>query len=161
MTRVALFSATLYVSQVVLSFLPNVELVTLLIILYTLAFGKETLLIVTVFNLFEGMQWGFGLWWFSYLYTWPVLCLAVLLLRKFIKEEFTVWAVVAGAFGLLFGSFFAIVYLPVDPAYALTYWLSGLPWDLWHAVWNFVLMVALGKPLFHLLKKVKPIANGY
>lgn len=153
-TRVALLSATLYVSKLMLEFLPNIELVTLLIILYTLVLGKEAFLIVTVFNLFEAVQWGFGLWWISYLYTWPVLCVAVLMLRKFIKEEFVVWAVVAGMFGLLFGSFFAIVYIPVDPAYALTYWISGLPWDVWHGVWNFILMAVLGKRLCCLLRRL-------
>ncbi len=155
MTRIALLSAILYVSKLALEFLPNVELVTLLIILYTIVFGKETLLIITVFNLFEGIQWGFGLWWLSYLYTWPILCLVVLLLMKMVKEEFIVWAVVAGAFGLLFGGFFALAYLPVDPAYALTYWIAGLPWDVWHGVWNFALVAVLGKPVYQILIKLK------
>lgn len=157
MTRVALLSAVLYVSKLALEFLPNVEVVTLLIILYTLALGKEAIIITTVFTLFEGMQWGFGLWWVSYLYTWPVLCLIVLLLRKIIKEEFLIWSVVAGIFGLLFGAFFALAYLPVDPGYALSYWITGLPWDVWHAVCNFILMALLGKPLYNLLHKSRQL----
>ena len=64
-TRIALLSAILYVSKVALEFLPNVELVSLLTVLYTLVFGKEAFLIVTVFNLFELIQWGFGTWWVS------------------------------------------------------------------------------------------------
>ncbi len=154
-TRIALLSAILYVSKVALEFLPNIELVSLLVILYTLVFGKEALLIVTVFNFFELIQWGFGTWWFSYLYIWPLLCLVTLTLKKLIKEEFIVWSIVSGIFGLLFGSFFAIVYIPVDPAYALSYWISGLPWDIWHAVWNFVLMLVIGKPLYLLLNRMK------
>ena len=82
LTRIALLSAILYVSKVALEFLPNVELVSLLVILYTLVFGKETFLTVTVFNLFELIQWGFGTWWFSYLYVWPLLCLITLILKK-------------------------------------------------------------------------------
>lgn len=154
-TRIALLSAILYVSKVALEFLPNVELVSLLTILYTLVFGKEAFLIVTVFNLFELIQWGFGTWWVSYLYVWPLLVLITLLLKKVIKEEFLIWSVVSGLFGLIFGSLFAIVYLPVDPAYALAYWISGLPWDVWHGVCNFVLMLVIGKPLYLLLKKVR------
>lgn len=155
MTRVALLGATLYVSQVGLSFLPNVELVSLLIVLYTLVFGKEAFLMIVVFNLFEGLQWGFGLWWISYLYTWPVLCLLVLGLKKVIKEEFLVWSIISGLFGLIFGAFFAIAYLPVDPSYALTYWITGLPWDVWHCCFNFILMLVLGKPLYRVLKILK------
>ncbi|MCI7189769.1 MAG: hypothetical protein MR998_03875 [Lachnospiraceae bacterium] len=156
-TRIALLSAILYVSKVALEFLPNVELVSLLTVLYTLVFGKEAFLIVTVFNLFELIQWGFGTWWVSYLYVWPLLVLITLLLKKIIKEEFLIWSVVSGLFGLIFGSLFAIVYLPVDPAYALAYWISGLPWDVWHGVCNFVLMLVIGKPLYLLLKKIKNI----
>ena len=157
-TRIALVSAILYVSKVALEFLPNVELVSLLTVLYTLVFGKEAFLIVTVFNLFELIQWGFGTWWVSYLYVWPLLVLITLLLKKIIKEEFLIWSVVSGLFGLIFGSLFAIVYLPVDPAYALAYWISGLPWDVWHGVCNFVLMLVIGKPLYLLLKKVRTFA---
>ena len=157
-TRIALLSAILYVSKVALEFLPNVELVSLLTVLYTLVFGKEAFLIVTVFNLFELIQWGFGTWWVSYLYVWPLLVLITLLLKRVIKEEFLIWSVVSGLFGLIFGSLFAIVYLPVDPAYALAYWISGLPWDVWHGVCNFVLMLVIGKPLYLLLKKVRTLA---
>lgn len=155
LTRIALLSAILYVSKVALEFLPNVELVSLLVIIYTLVFGKEVFLIVTVFNFFELIQWGFGTWWFSYLYIWPLLALLTLLLKKLIKEEFVIWSLISGLFGLIFGSLFAIVYIFVDPAYALSYWISGLPWDVWHAVWNFVLMLVLGKPLYQLLNRLK------
>lgn len=155
MTRIALLSAILYVSKLALDFLPNIELVSLFIILYALVFGTETLIIVTVFNLLQIIQWGIGTWTISYLYVWPLLCLVTLLLKKLMKEEFVLWSIVSGLFGLLFGSLFAILYLFVDPAYALAYWISGLPWDVWHAVWNFVLMLVLGKPLYMVLIKMK------
>ncbi len=155
LTRIALLSAILYVSKVALEFLPNVELVSLLVMIYTLVFGKETFLIVTVFNMFELIQWGCGTWWVSYLYTWPLLCVVTLLLKKAVKEEFIVWSIVSGMFGLVFGALFAVVYIPVDIAYALTYWISGLPFDVWHAVWNFVLMLVLGKPLYTVLGRMK------
>ena len=150
-----MLAAVMYVGKVALEFVPNVEVVSLLTVLYTLVFGKETLLIVTVFNMFELIQWGFGVWWVSYLYVWPLLCILTLVFQKWFGEEFLLWAVLSGVFGLIFGSLFAVAYIPVDPAYALAYWISGLPWDVWHAVANFVLMLVLGKPLFRLLKKIK------
>ncbi|MCL2254773.1 MAG: hypothetical protein FWC09_10050 [Lachnospiraceae bacterium] len=153
MVRIALLSAILTIMKMAVP-IPNVELVSLLIIIYTLLLGKESLFIITVFNFTELIIWGFGLWWISYLYVWPLLCVLVLLLKKVIKEEFLIWAVVAGMFGLIFGSLFAVIYLPVDPAYALAYWMAGLPWDVWHGVWNFVLMAVLGKPIFSVLKRV-------
>lgn len=155
MTRIALLSAILYVSKVALEAFANVELISTLVIVYTLVFGRETFLIITVFNLFELIQWGFGSWWVSYLYVWPLLCLSVLLLKKLVKEEFLVWSVVAGCFGLIFGGLFAIAYLPIDPSYALAYWISGLPWDVGHGGCNFVLTIVLGKPLYKVLRMLK------
>ena len=151
-TRIALLSAILYVSKVALEFLPNIELVSLLVVIYSLVFGWETILIVTVFNMFELIQWGFGTWWFSYLYVWPLLCAITMLLKKLIKEEFVIWAIVSGVFGLIFGSLFALFYLFVDTKYAFAYWISGLPWDVVHCIGNFVLMLVLGKPVYKLLK---------
>lgn len=155
MTRIALLGAVLYVSKVALEFLPNVEMVSFLIIIYTLVFGAETFFIVTVFNLFELFQWGFGMWWLSYLYVWPILCLVTLLCRRLFQEEFLLWAVVSGLFGLAFGSFFAAAWIFADPSYALAYWISGLPWDVWHGICNFILMLLIGKPVFLGLKRIK------
>lgn len=155
LTRVALLSATLYIAKVALEFLPNVELISFLIIIYTLVFGAETLLTIAVFNMFELIQWGFGVWWVSYLYVWPILCLLTLLLKKIIREEFWLWAMVSGLFGLLFGALFAAAYIPVDTAYAFAYWVSGLPWDVWHAVCNFVIMLIIGKPIWRMLIVIK------
>lgn len=156
-TRVALLSATLYVSKLALEFLPNVELVSFLIIIFALVFGKETFLIITVFNLFQLVQWGFGIWWISYLYVWPLLCAAVLLLKKLIGEEFVVWAILSGVFGLVFGALFAVAYLPVDISYAVTYWVSGLPFDVWHGICNFLIMLAIGKPVYTACKKISAL----
>ena len=154
-TRIAFLSAIMYVSKALLEFLPNVELVSMLIIVYGLVFGREVFLIILVFNLFELVQWGFGVWWISYLYSWPLLGLAVLALRRRAGEEFLVWAVVSGLFGLAFGSLFAAAWLPVDVSYAFSYWVSGLPWDVAHCVSNFILTAVLGKPLYRLLTRVK------
>lgn len=155
MTRVALLSATLYVLQIGFAFLPNIELVSLLIILYTLVFGKEALIIVMIFNLLEGFHWGFGLWWITYLYAWPILCIMTLAVKKIAKEEFVVYAVISGLFGLIFGLLFAIPYLFIDPVYAVTYWTTGLPWDVWHGIWNFLLMLLIGKFLYRILVYLK------
>lgn len=158
-TRIALLSAVLYVSKAALEFLPNVELVSFLTVIFTLVFGAETFFIVTVFNMFELIQWGFGVWWVSYLYVWPLLCLITLLFKKLFQEEFILWAIVSGSFGLIFGSLFAIAYIPVSPSYALSYWISGMPWDVWHGACNFVIMLIIGRPVYTILKKIKFIED--
>jgi len=160
LVRIALLGAVMNVAKWALSFLPNTELVSLLIVIYTLVFGREAFWMIVVFNLIEGLQWGFGFWWVSYMYTWPLLAAVVLIFKKLFQEEFLLWAVVSGVFGLCFGMFFAIAYIPVDLSYALTYWIHGLPWDIWHAVCNFILMLLLGKPLYKMLLRIRSGAFG-
>ena len=67
-----ILSAILLAAQVSLGFLPNIELVTLLLIVYTLVLKKKVFFVIYVFVLLEGMIYGFGLWWINYLYVWSV-----------------------------------------------------------------------------------------
>ena len=78
-----LLTAVLFVLQVALSYLPNIELVSLSVILYTLVLGKRVIPILLAFSLLEGLLYGFGIWWISYLYIWPILAGCTWLLKKF------------------------------------------------------------------------------
>lgn len=91
-----LFAAVLLVTQVALAVLPNIELVSLLIIVYTLVFGKKTIPIIYIFALLEGLLYGFGIWWVMYLYVWTILYFIVRLFRQ--SESSLFWGVVGGFF---------------------------------------------------------------
>ena len=105
LVRDAFLAALLLVLQVSLSWLPNIELVSLLMILYTLVFRRHVWVILYVFVILEGLIYGFGLWWFSYLYVWAFLCTAVFLMRWTGKPRTISAALLAGIFGMLFGLF--------------------------------------------------------
>ncbi len=72
-----MMTAVIEVSKAALGFLPNIELTSFWIILFTLFFGRRILFVVPTFILIEGAVYGFGLWWVMYLYAWPLLALAV------------------------------------------------------------------------------------
>ena len=74
--------ALLVVSKQAMSGLPNIEPVTLLIILFALELPRETPAAITVFILLQGVLYGFGLWWAMYLYVWYLLALLTWLLRR-------------------------------------------------------------------------------
>ena len=74
----ALLAAVMTVLQLALAPLPNIEPVSLLVLVYTLVFGRDVFYIVFTFILLEGLVFGFHLWWMSYLYIWPLWALAVL-----------------------------------------------------------------------------------
>ena len=66
------------------------------------------------------------------------------------------WAVFSGIYGLCFGGLCAAVYLVAKtPAFALSWWLSGLSYDVMHGVGNFVIMLLLYRPLRKALQTAK------
>ena len=65
--------AVIEVCKVALNFLPNIELTSFWIIMFTLLFRWRILFVIPVFILVEGAMYGFGLWWIMYLYAWPLL----------------------------------------------------------------------------------------
>ena len=96
-----LMGALLVVSKQAMSGLPNIEPVTLLVILFALELPRETPGAVTVFILLQGVLYGFGLWWAMYLYVWYLLALLAWLLRR--MDNALGWAVFSGIYGLCFG----------------------------------------------------------
>ena len=133
-----LMGALLVVSKQAMSGLPNIEPVTLLIILFALELPRETPGAITVFLVLQGVLYGFGLWWAMYLYVWYLLAFLARLLRR--MDHALGWAVFSGLYGLCFGGLCAAVYLVAKtPAFALSWWLSGLSYDAMHGVGNFAL----------------------
>lgn len=145
--------AIIEVAKNVLAFLPNVELVSLLIILYALYFGKRVFLIVPAFVLIEGCIYGFGLWWIMYLYTWPLLAVLAMLFKK--QESVWFWSILSGMFGLFYGALSAIQYLFLGGFQtAFSWWIAGIPFDIIHCVSNFVLCLILFKPLRNVMRRM-------
>lgn len=155
--RIALMGAILPVIQTALSAIPGLELTSFLIVEFALLFQKDAKWACLVYVMIEGLMFGFGLWWWTYLFVWPLFAILSAKLGKFFQDKWLYWAIYLGAFGLIFGALFALPYLFIDPSYALSYWLSGIPWDLGHCVCNFVVALLLGKPLqkalLHIVKR--------
>ena len=102
--------------------LPNIELVSLLILLYTLEFPALALPAVYTYVVVYGLLNGFGVWWFAQLYIWLPLMAAARLLRG--SRSPLLWALVSGLYGLLYGALYAVGYallnggmgyLPIEP----------------------------------------------
>lgn len=151
--------ALLLVLQVALAPLPNVEVVSLLITLYTLHYRSKVLYIIYLFALLEGCIYGFGIWWLNYLYVWTVLWAITMAFSK--NRSMVFWAVIQGFFGLCFGALCAIPYALAGGWYAgFSYWVSGIPFDLIHCVSNVVVTLVLYKPLKYCLDYIhKKLAN--
>lgn len=152
-TIMALMVAIIEVCKFALAHIPNVELTSFWIIMFTLYFGKRIFYIIPVFILIEGAVYGIHLWWIMYLYAWPLLAIVTLLLRK-MKGAWE-WSMVSGIFGLMFGVLCAIPYIFTSGIYgAFAYWVAGIPFDLIHGIANFVIMLVLYTPLNTVMSKM-------
>lgn len=158
MVYAALMAGLMVAAQVALASLPNVELVSFLVIVFTLFRPLQARAAIGVFVLLQGLMYGFSLWWFSYLYIWYILHFVVLFLKN--KGSPLMYALVSACFGLLFGSLTAIpTFFLAGPAAAFAYILNGLYFDALHCGGNFVVCFALYKPVMLALSKVKSLAT--
>lgn len=146
-------TAVVFAAQVAMGFLPNIELVTLLFILYTLVLGRKVFLIIYVFVFLEGIFYGFGLWWVNYLYVWTVQSIVTLMLRKQTSVFF--WSILSGFYGISFGALCSIPYFFMGgPSSAFAYWVSGIAYDIPHCIGNVLICLLLFKPLYKVLDQV-------
>lgn len=161
---VGVMVAVIEVCKVVLLGLPNVELTTFWIIMFSLYFGSRVFFVVPVFILIEGMMFGFGIWWVMYLYVWPLLAVMALLLKK--MDSAVSWGILSGIYGLLYGFFCSFPYIVIGAVggglmaglrYGLTWWVAGIPYDILHGISNFVIMLVLYRPIRNVMEKAKHI----
>lgn len=155
-------AAVMVVCKEVLSFLPNIELVSFWVIMFTLFFGRKVLFAVMAFVLVEGFLYGMGPWWIMYLYTWPLLALLAYWNRK--QESVWFWSILSGFFGLFYGLLCSVPYVVIGITdngirgglYAgFTWWVSGIPWDVAHCIGNTTLMRILYDPVRNAMRKIK------
>lgn len=153
LTGFALFAALLVISKEVMRFLPNIEPVTLLLLLAAERYGYKALCPTYVFVLVEGLLYGFHFWFFSYLYVWAIWVAAVAALRRFSHP--LLWTILAGIYSLLFGALCSLPYWITGGAAAAVSWIiSGLSFDLIHAAGNLVIVGVLYFPLKSALQKI-------
>ena len=139
--------------KLVMAPLPNIEPVSLLVMVYGVVFGWRALYPVYLYVLMEILYFGLGTWNINYLYIWGILAAASIVLQK--TQNPLCWALLSGAFGLLFGALCAPVDLFIGgPGFAVSKWISGIPFDLLHCGGNFAIALILSVPLCRLLTRL-------
>ncbi len=157
-----MLGSMMFASKLLTEVLPNIHLLGMFTILFTVIFRYKALIPIYVFVFLTGVYAGFAAWWVPYLYLWTVLWgMAMLIPRNLSpKQEYIVYPVVCGLHGFVYGTLYA-------PAQALLFgmdfnqlpaWIiAGLPWDLVHGISNIatgLLVVPLAAFLRKLLKTV-------
>ena len=153
MALFGVLGALTFALQVAMAPLPNIEPVSLLVIIFAVVFGFKCLYPVYVFVVMEILFYGISTWNIYYLYIWTILAVAAVLLRKQ-KSAFS-WALLSGAFGLAFGALCGIIDIFIGGfAYAASKWVSGIPFDLLHCGGNFGIALIMFNPLRSVMEKL-------
>lgn len=153
MVLFGVLGALTFAAKFAMSSLPNIEPVSLMIMLFAVTFGWKALYPAYLYVAMEVLFYGINLWNVYYLYVWAVLLISALLLRK--MQEPLGWAILSGTFGLMFGALCGITDIFIGGfSYAAAKWVSGIWFDLMHCAGNFVIALLLFAPLRNLLKKL-------
>ena len=146
-----ILGAMTFAGKYIMSFLPDIEPVSLMVMLFAVVFGWKCLYPIYVYVVLEILFYGISLWNINYLYIWLVLAVAAMALRE--MEHPLGWAMLSGIYGLLFGALCGIVDIFIGGfGYAATKWISGIPFDISHCMGNFFIALILFKPLRKLLE---------
>jgi len=161
----ALCAPMIVAGKVALEPVPNVEIVTFFIILFTVVFGWRALFPVAVFVLEEGMRYGFAPhWYIFYCVIWPLLVVLTMLVKRWIKDSALGWAIFAS---IIFVPIFSMTNVLLlkwlkllgRDFQILAYLIPEIPYDIAHIVGNFAITLALFKPLYRVLERMMHTGN--
>ena len=157
----SMLASLMFVSKIIMEALPNIHLLGMLTMTYTVAFRRKALFPIYVYVMLNGLFSGFNLWWMPYLYIWTILWAITMLLPKRMPKKIkcVVYPVVCSIHGFAFGVLYA-------PAQALMFGLNfkatiawivaGFPFDVIHGISNLftgLLIIPLSELITKLLKK--------
>ena len=163
MVLFAFLGALMLVLKFAFEFIPNVHFVGTLTVVYTLVFRKKALVPIYVYVFLNGLWGGFSLWWLPYTYIWTLLWGIVMLLPRNIpsKTAAFLYPVLCSLHGLAFGTLYApaqAIMFNLDLRETLLWIAAGFPWDIVHAIGNFVtgfMILPLSKVLRGLYAKIR------
>jgi len=154
----AMYGALMFISKILLEFLPNVHLIGMFIVLFTLIYRAKALIPIYVFIFLTGFFNGFNLWWVPYLYIWAILWGLSMLIPK--NAPNIVLIVLCPIICSIHGFLYGILYAPFQAlAFGLDFkqivaWIiTGIPFDITHGISNFAAGL-LVFPLYKALKKM-------
>ena len=151
----------MFASKLIMEVLPNIHILGLLIVVYTIAFRVKALIPMYIWIILNGLFAGFAAWWIPYLYIWAVLWGITMLLPKKMprKVATVVYPLVCCLHGLFFGVLYAPAWAIMDGLdfNGMLVWIArGFVSDITHAIGNFAAGLLI-LPMSDLLLKLKTI----
>ena len=160
LTLFALLGAFMYASKMLMEFLPNIHLLGVFTVTFTVVYRKKALIPIYIYVAMLGLFAGLAPWWVPHIYLWTVLWGITMLLPKNMPSKVAVpiYMITCALHGFLYGTLYApaqAVMFGLNLKGMLAWIVAGLPWDAVHGINNFF-AGALVLPLAMLLKKIAP-----
>ncbi len=154
----AMLGTIMFCSKIIMEFLPNIHLVGMLTVVYTLVFRVKALIPIYVYVFLDGLYRVFNIWWMPYTYIWAILWGVTMLLPKNMPEKVGtfVYPTVCALHGLVFGTLYAPAYavlFGLNPEQTVAWIVAGFPYDIIHMAGNAVAGLLI-LPLYKLLSKL-------
>ncbi len=154
----AMLGTIMFISKIVMEFLPNIHLLGMLTMLYTVVFRTKALIPIYIYVFLNGLFAGFNMWWIPYLYIWTILWGITMLLPKKMPRgaRMVVYPIVCSLHGLAFGTLYApaqAVMFHFTLEQTLAWIAAGLWFDVTHSIGNLCLGLLI-VPLSELLHRI-------
>ncbi len=155
----SLLGALMYVSKIVMEFLPNIHLLGMFTVTFTIVYRAKALYPIYIYVLLNGIFSGFNVWWVPYLYIWTVLWAIIMLLPRRMPKVVAapVYMVVCGLHGMFFGALYApaqALFFGLNFQETVAWIIAGLPYDVIHGIGNLC-AGALVLPLVKVMRMAK------
>ncbi len=153
-----MLATLMFCSKILMEALPNIHLLGMLTMTYTIVLRKKALIPVYLYVLMNGLYGGFSMWWVPYLYIWTILWAVTMILPKNMPKKVAciAYPVICGLHGFLFGILYSpaqAVMFGLDFEQLIAWIVAGLPFDALHGVGNIVAGL-LVFPVSEFLKKL-------
>ena len=154
----AMLGAVMFASKILMEALPNIHLLGMLTVTYTVVYRRRALIPIYVYVFLNGLFSGFNLWWLPYTYIWTLLWGIIMLLPKNMPRKIKIisYSAVCALHGFAFGTLYApaqALMFSMSFEQTLAWIIAGLPYDLIHGISNLGLGL-LVLPLSELLEKL-------
>lgn len=153
-----MMATLMFCSKILMEALPNIHLLGMFTMTYTIVLRKKALVPIYVYVLLNGLYGGFSMWWVPYLYIWTILWAVTMILPQNMPKKIAciVYPAVCGLHGFLFGILYSpaqAVMFGLDFEQTIAWIAAGLPFDLLHGVGNLIAGL-LVFPVSEFLKKL-------
>ncbi len=160
---IAVMAATMEGGKLALSFIPNVEIVTLLCALYGYVFGLSGVVATYVFVGLETLIWGVSSWVITYLIHWGAVAIIFALLGRFRIKNRLITTACAMALTVAFGVLSSLIDTGLFTGFYDDFWkrfaiiyTRGAAFYIAEIICNLVLFLVAFTPLVKLLDRICP-----